>query len=227
MNPDCERTRAVAAELALGIADGDQRSEALEHLASCASCRAELDQLAATADSMLLTAPSAEPPAGFETSVLGRLDPPAHTRGPRVADRRRLVRSLVLAAAAVVVLVVGVGIGRVWTGGEGSTVEERVARGSLTVASGASVGEVTAVSGEPSLLVLTVAGSEAAPLPAGEYRVECVYGNGRAYDAGVMRIDPTQSVSAWSRTLDFRIDDLTQVRLLGSDGTDAVADIER
>ena len=35
----CEQTRRLAAELALGIADGAERAEALHHLAGCAECR--------------------------------------------------------------------------------------------------------------------------------------------------------------------------------------------
>ena len=36
MSADCERLRELAPELALGIADGEERAWALEHLADCA-----------------------------------------------------------------------------------------------------------------------------------------------------------------------------------------------
>lgn len=59
-----------------------------------------VDQLARVADSLLLLAPVAEPPPGFESKVLSRLGVgPAPVR--HIAPRRRLV--LVGVAAAVMV----------------------------------------------------------------------------------------------------------------------------
>ena len=39
MDPRCEETRELAAELALGIVEGEERGRALEHLADCPDCR--------------------------------------------------------------------------------------------------------------------------------------------------------------------------------------------
>src|SRR4051795_797936 len=78
----CEHTRALTAELALGIADGADRAQALRHLAECANCRRELEQLSAVADELLMLAPERQPAAGFESRVLARLEP-APPRGPR------------------------------------------------------------------------------------------------------------------------------------------------
>jgi hypothetical protein len=90
---------ALAAELALGIADGEERAWALEHLAGCASCRAYVDRLASVADELALLAPPAEPPAGFEGRVVERLGP-----APRRAARsRRFVLPVAAAAAAAAV----------------------------------------------------------------------------------------------------------------------------
>ena len=66
----CERTRDLAAELALGIADGEERAEALRHLSTCAECRRVVEQLSEVADELLLLAPVQEPPAGFESRVV-------------------------------------------------------------------------------------------------------------------------------------------------------------
>jgi hypothetical protein len=91
----CDETRQLAAELALGIADGADRARALRHLAGCAECRRELGELTELADELLMLAPEREPPVGFESRVLARVQPPRPTR-------RRARRSLaVLAPAAV------------------------------------------------------------------------------------------------------------------------------
>jgi hypothetical protein len=90
----CEETRQLAAELALGIADGADRARALRHLAECAECRRELAELSELADELLMLAPQREPPVGFESRVLALVQPPKR--------RRRWRRGLaVLAPAAV------------------------------------------------------------------------------------------------------------------------------
>jgi hypothetical protein len=78
----------VAAEIALGIADGEERAEALRHLSTCGECRRVVEQLSLVADELLVLAPVQEPPAGFESRVVEAMglqeSPP----------RRRLVRWL-------------------------------------------------------------------------------------------------------------------------------------
>jgi anti-sigma factor RsiW len=100
----CDRTRELAPELALGILDGEQRAQALRHLAECRECRRAVEELTAVADELVMLAPEREPPAGFETRVLARLQPPsADTRPAR--RRRRLLAPLAAAAAAAAVAV--------------------------------------------------------------------------------------------------------------------------
>ncbi|HJS93801.1 MAG TPA: hypothetical protein VJ741_06025, partial [Solirubrobacteraceae bacterium] len=84
---DCAMTREAMAELALGIADGEQRALALEHAAGCSDCRRELQQLSSLADDLIALAPHREPPAGFESRVLDRI-------GVRHTKRRRAPRRL-------------------------------------------------------------------------------------------------------------------------------------
>ena len=83
----CEEIRDLTAELALGIADGEERAEALRHLSTCAECRREVEQLSQVADELLLLAPVQEPPAGFESRVVEAM-------GLERRPRRRLVRWL-------------------------------------------------------------------------------------------------------------------------------------
>jgi Putative zinc-finger len=100
----CERTHDLAAELALGILDGEQRAQALRHLAECPECRRAVEELTAVTDELLMLAPEREPPAGFESRVLARLQPsPAATRPARV--RRRLLAPVAAAAAAAAIAV--------------------------------------------------------------------------------------------------------------------------
>ncbi len=101
----CTRVEALAAELALGILPGEQRAEALEHLAGCPACRDKVDQLAHVVDQLLLAAPEAEPPLGFESRVLARLDAQRPTDEPSLHRWRRW--ATVATAAAVLVVAAG------------------------------------------------------------------------------------------------------------------------
>ena len=100
---DCAEVRELVPELAIGIASGEDRARALQHLAHCADCRRELEQMSEVADELLLLAPDREPPIGFETRVVGRLS----------GAKRKGWRSVALAAAAAVVLAALAG-GIVW-----------------------------------------------------------------------------------------------------------------
>jgi hypothetical protein len=81
----CDELRELAPDIALGIADGEQRAEALRHLADCADCRRFIEQLSEVTDELLMLAPVHEPPEGFETRVIGRLG----LRRPRRRSMRR------------------------------------------------------------------------------------------------------------------------------------------
>ena len=71
---DCMRVREALPELALGIADGEQRALVLEHTARCSDCRRELEELSSLADELITLTPEREPPPGFENRVLDRLN---------------------------------------------------------------------------------------------------------------------------------------------------------
>src|SRR5262245_35591113 len=104
-NAQCDEIRELLPELALGIADGEDRSRVLEHAATCAECRRELESLSTVADEFLELAPAHEPPAGFEVRVLGAL----HPRPPRRA-RRTFRRPFALVSVALAASVVTAGI---------------------------------------------------------------------------------------------------------------------
>jgi hypothetical protein len=96
----------LAAEIALGIADGEERAEALRHLSTCGDCRRVVDELSQVADELLVLAPVQEPPAGFESRVvqaMGLQESPPRRRLARWLSPRWLAPRLgpALATAAV------------------------------------------------------------------------------------------------------------------------------
>ena len=99
----------MAAELALGIADGADRAQALRHLAGCAECRRAVEELSELADELLMLAPEREPPMGFESRVLARLQPPP--TAPRRVRRWRRVLVVLAPAAAAAALAAGIVLG--------------------------------------------------------------------------------------------------------------------
>ena len=84
---DCGRLTELAPELALEILTGDERASAIAHLGHCASCQELVSSLAGSVDRLLLLAPGATPPVGFEQRVLAAIIPRQIV--PRPARRRR------------------------------------------------------------------------------------------------------------------------------------------
>jgi len=163
--------RALAREVALGIADGKERSEVLAHVASCAACRSDLAELADVADDLLALTPSEEPPAGFETRVLAELGIEPSRRSRRL--RRPLVRPrrvLVAAAVASLMAVTATASALVLTSqderelaGHYQAALERVGgeyfqAARLHDAQGRPVGQVFGYQGRPSWLFIVVYG---------------------------------------------------------------------
>jgi hypothetical protein len=109
----CDEVREVTAEVALGIASGEERAGARRHAADCPRCRRELAELAELADELLLMAPAREPPRGFESQVLERLGGSAAPSG-RVKSwfAAGWPRALAPAAAALAAAGIAVGVMR-------------------------------------------------------------------------------------------------------------------
>jgi hypothetical protein len=104
----CEQIRDLAAEIALGIADGEERAEALRHLSTCGQCRQVVEELSQVADELLILAPVEEPPEGFESRVVERLGlrrPPRSRRLTLGWMARRLGPALVAAAVTAAALI--------------------------------------------------------------------------------------------------------------------------
>jgi hypothetical protein len=104
----CEQMRELAAEIALGIADGEERAAALRHLSTCGECRRVVEELSQVADELLILAPIQEPPEGFESRVVEQLDLPTPARRRRLTlgwMAPRLGSALAAAAVTAVALI--------------------------------------------------------------------------------------------------------------------------
>ena len=92
----CAEFADVAAELALGVLTGRERARALAHLDWCDACRENVRQLTVTGEELVGLLPAIEPPAGFETRVMGRLGlaTPASAPARQLSPARRFGRNL-------------------------------------------------------------------------------------------------------------------------------------
>lgn len=169
--PRCEWVREVAPDLALGLLTGQDRGDALAHLERCEGCRAEVAALSGTADEILLAAPEATPPDGFDRRVLAAVaahraldddGPGATAPAPRRGRARRPgTRAVALAAAAIVLVVSGVAAavlrnGTALDGGPGVGDEEQIAAAEMRTGRGRTVGEVTLTGDRPVAVTVDV-----------------------------------------------------------------------
>lgn len=195
----CDELAAVAAEVALDDLTGSDRAAALGHLASCTECRALVTDLAAVADSLLLLAPPIEPPSGFESRVLSRLDVVAPAR------RTRPWIALAVAAAAAIGAVVGFGIA--------STEEPSrlPLAAELRNAAGESAGNVL-LADDPDRMTCVFEDEQF----GGAYSVEVVLEDGSVAGVGSFRADG----APWTWTVPLPVDagDVRTVRVLDGDG---------
>ena len=194
----CEELRAVAADVALDHLTGAERAAALTHLAGCADCRALVTDLAGVADSLLLLAPSIEPPSGFESRVLGRMEiaPPAR--------RGRRWLGAAVAAAALVAAVVGIASTR----DGGSTLPVAA---ELRSSSGRPAGNVL-LADDPDRMTCVFEDERF----GGRYEVEVVLADGSVTSVGSFSADG----APWTWTVPLPVDaaDVREVRVRDGDG---------
>lgn len=222
-NGGCAEVRALAPELALGIAGGDERARALEHLAGCPDCRRYLEELAETADELLLLAPTEEPPVGFESRVLERL--PAK---PRVRRRFRPLAAVGAAAAAAAALAAGAVLLAVQPDRElADSYRETLADANgeyftaaeLSTEDGTLAGHVFGYEGSPSWVFATVSSPKRAG--ASVYRLELRTRDGRAIPLRTLRFEgATGSVG---NALPVSLDEVASVRLRAVGGGETLS----
>jgi Putative zinc-finger len=214
----CEEIRDLAPEVALGIADGEQRAEVLRHLASCAECRRELEALSEVADELLVLAPAQEPPAGFESRVveaLGLQRPPRRRRPGWLAPRRLAWRIGPALAAAALTAGALVAVYH-----DDHRIAERY-RDTLAAADGRSfqaepladgagtrAGVAFGYEGSPSWLFLTVDRAHRDSVATGEL----VTKDGRTIALPTLALDRNGS---WGGTIPVPLYSVASIRLLG------------
>ncbi len=157
----CDEVAQLAPEIALGMLAGQERAEALRHLATCAACRREVDELTEVADELLMLAPVQEPPAGFESRVIGALGLQPE-RAPRPARRwlGRLAPAVAAAAVTAAVLAGAYHDDRVTAGRYRATLAQAGGKAfqasALRAGAGAAAGVCFGYRGTPSWMLVTV-----------------------------------------------------------------------
>jgi anti-sigma factor RsiW len=210
----CEETRQLVAELALGIADGADRAQALRHLAECADCRRELSELSELADELLLLAPEVEPPVGFESRVLALVQPPRRVRPRRWRRGLAMLAPAAVAAALATTIVLGA------TGDDRRLADHY--RDTLATANGSyfeaarlqapanvPAGVVYGYRGTPSWIFVAVD----RPYRAAGYTVELALTSGRRLPLPSFRIDPRTGSAGQAIPVDLH--DVSAVLLIG------------
>jgi hypothetical protein len=210
----CNETRGLLAELALGIADGEERARVLEHVENCADCRRELERHAAISDGLLALAPEEEPPPGFELNVLKSIQPP-------VPKRRSILRPLAFVATigAAVAITAGAMLvefreDRRLADSYRATLQQ--ANGKyfravpLADAANRRGGVLFAYRGSPSWILVTVPPSYRGSVE----RAELVDRGGRRIPLSSFELDQ----GAWGGSIPLDLRNVAAVHLLGEDG---------
>jgi predicted anti-sigma-YlaC factor YlaD len=208
---NCEALREPIAELALGIASGEQRARVLEHASRCPSCRRLLSELALVDDELLALAPEHEPPPGFEVRVLARLGRPRR-RGRRnlaVAAVAAALAAAALAAAAVLVATgderrLGAQLQAVLSRADG----QYLAVTELRDRTGRELGLVFHYGGRPSWVFVTLE----RPLPPGRYAATLVTAVGTTSELGTFALGPGDRSLGAATRMDLRQATLLRLR---------------
>jgi hypothetical protein len=237
MNDDvgCEQVRALAVDLAIGIADGQERDAALRHAATCAECRLLVSELSSVVDDLLLLAPSHEPPVGFASRTLARMTASSPRPGQR-ATRRALRRTAGrrpwmarVAVAAAVAAALALGAGAVYQGTSG---DRRLAdsyrsvlaqgHGSFFVAAplrspAGTLGSVFGYQGQPSWLFATLNQPTAQPE---HYDVQLVTRDGRHLSLGETVLGGTDRT--WGAQIPVTLTQVSQLRFQAASGQSTI-----
>ena len=210
----CARLREMAAEVALGIADGADRAWALEHLTDCPDCRERVERMATVADELLLLSPLAEPPAGFEERVTSAIEPAPR---PRSLPRLRIaIPALVAAAIAAVAVWFGLANDRHLADSYRATLAvahgQRFAAASMSMADGNEIGYVYGYQGRASWVF---AAMYDCPWD-GSYELEGVTSDGTTVP--IAPIDIKDGHGSVGKVTPVDYDSLTEVRMIDDNG---------
>jgi Putative zinc-finger len=217
---DCDEVRELAPELALGIASGEERARALEHLAVCPACRAFVEEMSDVSDELLLLAPALEPPVGFESRMIDSYR--ARRKKPRLA--------MVLAAAALL-LFAGAGATylalrhdvrfadhyrKVFAAAQGQYFAS-----SPLYSGDRPLGQAFAYQGSPSWVFVVLDGANTAH----NYRVKLVTRNGTEIPLG--SFTRTVGTTSWGKALPVDLRSVWTVRVVPDRGSTLEAEFSR
>jgi anti-sigma-K factor RskA len=230
--PGCAQVREIAPDVALGLLTGEERAEALAHLEGCEACRAEVASLAVAADEVLLAAPEATPPAGFDARVLAAL---ATQRGAAERDetaivparphRRRRRAWVGAAAAAVLALVVGLAalVGSDDTPRPSAPEPSAVATVAMRGNQGRVVGEATMTGSRPVQVVVDMPDWDVlverwGEDPVGGYWLVLETRDGARTMQEISERDDDAAAVDWTMAVDVAVTDVAAVSVVDGEG---------
>jgi|HubBroStandDraft_1064217.scaffolds.fasta_scaffold249156_2 hypothetical protein len=211
---ECEKYEEDLAELALGILTGRQRVATLAHVESCARCTEELEQLSRAADAVVLVAPEADPPIGFEVSLFSRMGV------DEVGSRRRSAppRWMLAGAAALIALGVGLGVG-LSMGSHRAPAQnalpsdDKPVLTAKLVEDGTTVGRVSLFGGSKPMLTMTLSESAA----RGKVVCQVVTSSGTTRRLGTFTV--SDGYGDWVAPLWMSPDKVTKAQVASPSGT--------
>ncbi|MDP9223158.1 MAG: zf-HC2 domain-containing protein, partial [Actinomycetota bacterium] len=219
--PDCNEVRELAPELALGIASGEDRARALDHLSSCPQCGSIVQEMSDVSDELLLAAPAHEPPVGFESRMIDRY---------RAGLRKKPRLALILAAAA---LLLGVGAGGTYLAVRPDVRFAHHYQSVFAAAQGEyfassplysgerAMGQAFAYQGSPSWVFVVLDGAS----PGDQYAVKLVTRNGHEIELGSFTATP--GTTSWGRALPVDLRSVSTLRLIPDNGITLEAEFHR
>lgn len=209
---ECAELIDLATELAAGNLCGEERSEAIAHLASCPSCQQVVNSYTTVTDRLLLLTRRVEPSAGFEQRVLAAL--PVELPNERRPARPRRRRATLVAAAAMVLTFAtgGLLVDAALPGGPAFAAAE------MRTASGDVVGQVLLHDDGRTSLFMTLPGWAEQIARDGtsnaSYSVRVETTDGRVTTRPVS----LSGDSTWAVALDLDVDKVTNVAVVDGDG---------
>ena len=205
----CEVIADELSELALGTLSGQRRSDVLDHVESCQSCRAELEQLSTVVEALQQLAPRMQPPLGFELRLAAKLHG-TETRQPR---RYRRVNALIAVAAVVVTLAFGLGalVAHGAGNGKGQSSATNLVRANFT-SHGQVLGELMVSADHPAWMLVTIHDG------AWKGSVTCnvTFAGGQVETIGTFKL--SGEYGAWAAPLKSSAGQVRSAQLIAPDG---------
>jgi hypothetical protein len=202
-------------DLALGELTGRQRSDVLTHLLGCRTCRHRVDDVMRISEELLLAAPEAEPPVGFETAVVDQLSTNART--PAQPSPRRWFRPAVGVAVAALLALVVVGVVAALAVTRDSS---EFAEAPMVTPSGIEVGSAWRYADDPAWILVSVPGWEIWDAGTGEaltYELRIELEDGSMISSGA--VDFGSNDGSWATTTTVDTDQIRSVAIVDQTGT--------